>query len=572
MSFKNEKIVEEKKCRDCSAIFHVTDKDLEFYDKISPTYNGTKFSVPAPTMCPKCRQQYRLIHQNMSNLYWRTCDLSGDRILSCFHPESSREVYKQENWWWDEFDATKYGRDYDPSRWFFEQFNELLQTVPVPSMFTNFTEDVNSDFTNYAGFDKNCYFIFHADMNEDCCFATGLKKCKRCFDSLNVFECENTYECINVKKSYDLKYSQDCQNCSESWFLRDCFGCKNCFGCIGLQNAQYHIFNEEKTKEEYEKFMEKFSWDFSQIENMKNKFETFTADKPRKFAQVLQNENAMGDHIFDCRDVVSCFDIQESRDMKYCERIYNGPNEDCMDVDQYGLRLKRAYLWSALWDDAEQIISCASCYGIVNTYYSMFTFYSQDCFWCVGIKNSDYCILNKKYTKEEYEKLVPKIIEKMKEDSEWWEFFPASLSPFGYNETIANEYYTLNKSEVLEKWFTWSDYQPPFPKVDKIIPADKLPENISDIPDDILNWAIECKDTKKPFRITKQELDFYRRYKLPVPRIHPDKRHLDRMAMRNPRELFERTCDKCKKDIQSTYSPKRSETVYCEECYNKEVY
>jgi len=160
-------------------------------------------------------------------------------------------------------------------------------------MFTNFTEDVNSDYTNYAGFDKNCYFIFHADMNEDCCFAIGLKKCKKCFDSLNVFECENTYECINVKKSYGLKYSQDCQNCSESWFLRDCFGCKDCFGCIGLQNAQYHIFNEEKTKEEYEAFMNDFSSDHKSITAMKKKFEDFISDKPRKFAQMLQNENAV---------------------------------------------------------------------------------------------------------------------------------------------------------------------------------------------------------------------------------------------------------------------------------------
>jgi CxxC-x17-CxxC domain-containing protein len=120
--------------------------------------------------------------------------------------------------------------------------------------------------------------------------------------------------------------------------------------------------------------------------------------------------------------------------------------------------------------------------------------------------------------------------------------------------------------------FNWSDYEAPFPKVEKIIPANKLPENISEIPDDILNWAIECEITKKPFRIIKQELDFYRKYNLPIPRKHPSQRHLERMNFRNPRKLFKRKCDKCGKKIQTTYNPERLEIVYCQDCYEREIY
>jgi hypothetical protein len=57
--------------------------------------------------------------------------------------------------------------------------------------------------------------------------------------------------------------------------------------------------------------------------------------------------------------------------------------------------------------------------------------------------------LNRQYTKEEYELLVPKIIEKMMSDGEWGEFFPAILSPFGYNETVAQEYFPLTREELL---------------------------------------------------------------------------------------------------------------------------
>jgi len=120
--------------------------------------------------------------------------------------------------------------------------------------------------------------------------------------------------------------------------------------------------------------------------------------------------------------------------------------------------------------------------------------------------------------------------------------------------------------------FNWSTYESPFPKVDKIIPANKLPDDIKDIPDDILNWAIECEVSKKPFKIIKQELEFYRKHNLPIPRRHPDQRHLDRMKLRNPRKLYDRKCDKCKKDMKTTYAPNRPEIVYCQNCYDKEVY
>jgi hypothetical protein len=79
-------------------------------------------------------------------------------------------------------------------------------------------------------------------------------------------------------------------------------------------------------------------------------------------------------------------------------------------------------------------------------------------FLCVGLRNKSYCILNKQYTKEEYEELVPRIIEKMmttplrqgfEGQMEWGEFFPTSLSPFGYNETVAQEYFPMMREEAL---------------------------------------------------------------------------------------------------------------------------
>lgn len=74
--------------------------------------------------------------------------------------------------------------------------------------------------------------------------------------------------------------------------------------------------------------------------------------------------------------------------------------------------------------------------------------------------------------------------------------------------------------------------------------ASDLP-SIDKVTDDILQQAVICEITNRPFRIIKQELDFYRKYNLPLPRRHPDQRHAERLQLRNPRKLRERLCAKC---------------------------
>jgi len=160
----------------------------------------------------------------------------------------------------------------------------------------------------------------------------------------------------------------------------------------------------------------------------------------------------------------------------------------------------------------------------------------------------------------------------MRKTDEWGEFFPVALSPFAYNETVAQEYFPLTKGEAVKRGWQWRDEKDEMPKVSKVIPAAKLPMRINDIPDDITNWAVECASTGRPFRIIKQELDFYRKMRLPIPHFHPDERHKSRMALRNPRRLWTRSCGKCGEEIRTTYAPERPEKVYCENCYLQELY
>lgn len=59
-----EQIIETKKCRLSGRDFFVTDKDLEFYDKISPVFGGKKYAIPSPKLCPDERMRRRLSWRN----------------------------------------------------------------------------------------------------------------------------------------------------------------------------------------------------------------------------------------------------------------------------------------------------------------------------------------------------------------------------------------------------------------------------------------------------------------------------------------------------------------------------
>ncbi|MDP2669518.1 MAG: hypothetical protein Q8O99_00450 [bacterium] len=121
-------------------------------------------------------------------------------------------------------------------------------------------------------------------------------------------------------------------------------------------------------------------------------------------------------------------------------------------------------------------------------------------------------------------------------------------------------------------FFNRSTYEPPLPQVDKVMKAQDLPETIDEVSDDILKTALLCEITNKPFRIIPQELAFYRKYHLPLPRRHPTQRHLDRMSRRNHKKMYDRQCTHCQKIVKTTYAPERSEKVHCETCYTQAVY
>lgn len=558
----------QKTCVQCQASFEVTDDDLAFYNKVSPVYNGKKFLIPPPVKCPDCRYQQRLVWRNERNMHRRKCNATNEDIVSIFPQDSEwPPVYKQSYWWSDAWDAKKYARDIDFSRPFFEQWAELLRVVPQVAL--NNQRSENSEFTNQSERNKDCYMLTCSNKSQDCLHGAWMQGCKNCVDCLYVEKCELCTQVINAKQCYGCVCSENLENCTNVLFSRNCTGCTDCFGCTNLAHKQYCFFDEQLSKEAYEEKCRAMKIEScSGFQTAKQEAENHFYNIPRKFYEGFSVESGSGDYLQHVKNTHASFNCRHCEDTRHCTDAWEGRN--CIDVTE---TLTTDFCYSI--EGSADNVSMICCVKSSFTSDALYCSHCQSCnhiFGCVGLRHCEYCILNKQYTKEEYEELVLKIIKHMEETGEWGQHFPAEHSPFAYNETVAQEYFPLTKEEALSKGYKWREMDDDISNVEKTIPASRLPDSINDIPDDILNWAITCEETKRPFKIIKQELDFYRKMHLPVPHLHPDERHRRRMARRNPRKLWSRTCDQCGKEIQTTYASDRPEIVYCEECYQQAVY
>ncbi len=554
-------------CRASGERFQITAEDLRYLEKLSPKIGGQVYPLPPPTLCPRERKRRRLAFRNERRLYRRKCDATGRQIIAAYSPDKPYKVYSHSAYFSDSWNGLDYGRSIDFSRPFLEQVAELALVVPHIQLVTSIdAEENNCRFVNFSGSSRNCYLTFDSDFNEDSFYSNVLKHSKNCGDCSYVTQCELCYECADCSNCYQLLFSQDCMNCSTSAFLNGCIGCADCFFCCNMMSKRYCIWNKQYSREEYERIIKETNLKSSTgLAALKSEFAGYVQKFPKKFCHVLKTENCTGDYIRNAKNCSECFNIGDGEDLRFCDSLYTA--KDCMDVSSFGERIQCVYEGGTIginayniWFGFECVTDCA------DLLYCMECRRTRNSFGCVSLRQNEYCILNKQYTKSEYEKLAAKLIAHMRETGEWGEYFPMRHSWFGYNETMAQEFAPLGKEQCAALGLAWCDYEQPV-QAAEVISAAELPDTIAEASDRILEQAIACGITGKPFRIVEPELRFYRQLGIPLPRRCPDQRHFERMALRNPQQLWERLCTKTGTPIVSSYSPQRPEPVYCEEAY-----
>ena len=570
-------VSENRQCQNCKKDFTIEPEDFNFYEKIK---------VPPPTFCSECRLQRKLAWRNERSLYKRKCDAPGhDEILiSMYSPDIKIPVYDQHYWHGDGWDATDYGKDYDLSKPFFEQFKDLFFSVPTPNVLN--INNNNSEYCNFVFDSKNCYLNFASDMNEDTAYLYHSIENRRCFDMLGARKNENCYELIDTDECYGSEHLTLCESCIDSKYCYDCKNCQNCLGCFGLRNAKYQIFNKQYTPEEYKKEIEKLENE-EYRNNFETKFNNVLLQYPRKFSNNRHSVNSTGDYLHGVKNCKNSFDVEGPVEDS-CFIVYGVTGiKDVYDSFAGGVHFENSYEVINTGLHASRILFSGTVWESLNIDHCYFIKNCKDCFGCVGLKNKQYCILNKQYTKEKYEKLVNQIIDNMKKAGEYGEFFPVKFSPFAYNESVAQQYFPFTRENALKNGYAWREKEKRNYEIE--IKNSNLSVDVADANESIINKVIECKheadneQCTEAFKITSEEFQFYRKMNLTLSRYCPNCRHYKRMKKRNPMKLWHRSCmcdkenhfhggAKCEVEFETSYAPERPEIIYCEKCYQQEVY
>jgi len=346
-----------------------------------------------------------------------------------------------------------------------------------------------------------------------------------------------------------------------------------------LSHKQFCYKNQQLTEEEYKKKRSEILENIeTKLDDYKKEFQQIIISKAKKYSQMLRCENCSGDNIYDSKNCQACFKTSKSEDCKYCYDVVNA--KDSMDVTGFGIPIELVYESQNIGLGSGRCAFISFAYQLADSYYSEHCYYSKNLFGCVGAKNhAEYCILNKQYQKDEYDKLVAEIIADMQKRGEWGEFFPANFSSFGYNETMANIYYPMTKEEAVKLGYFWQDISndiefsgtpyEPLPVVE--YKKDETERR------KILSSVLKCEKSGRPFKILPQELLFYIRNGIPIPRRHYAVRMMDRLSLINQNDLYHRQCmcegdckqheGRCENYFKTTYPPEKPEKVFCERCY-----
>jgi hypothetical protein len=321
--------------------------------------------------------------------------------------------------------------------------------------------------------------------------------------------------------------------------------------CWNLNYKKYYILNQKYSPEEYNEKIKEFDpQSASVIKNFKLQFNDNIKIKAfHKQDLNTKVEGCLGNFLDRSKN---SFESYLGDQYENCYDVFRGDFiKECMGVNGL-LRGELSY------------------YVVQSTdiYYSKFIFYSvncfeseyleqcydcKNCFGCIGLKRKQYCIFNKQFEKAEYKKKVTAIKEQMKKNCEYGQWLPQSMAYNGYNCSLAQFYYPLNKEEI-KKFSAFYEDDPPIIKSEK-------KENI-----------VFCEKSKRPFKLIPPELDFYQRNRIPQPYLHPDERNRERYKFMTAVKPQSGKCCKCQEEIIHYY-PKEWEyqNILCNKCYNKEI-
>lgn len=296
---------------------------------------------------------------------------------------------------------------------FFNEINRII--LSQPKLTTHSLNSENSEYGDQLYYCKNMVNCFDTLNSSDCFYVFDSRMLVNCIDCDYSIESQLCYESSDILKSFNSAYLQNCINMRDSYYSYACSGCNNVFGCSNLQNKQYCIFNRQLTPEQYNQILPKYrslptEKVLQMLDEVKKKY-------PLTQTHGLNNENSpFGDYVYNSKNCYMCFDMDHSENSGY---LYDsGGHKNCYDstfsgegqltyeqIDSTNLFNCNYAIWSGHCTDSAYIIACGNV---------------KNCLGCVNLYQKEYCILNRQFTKEEYEKLSAQILAELKAKNLGW--------------------------------------------------------------------------------------------------------------------------------------------------------
>ncbi len=539
-------------CAGCGAEFRLSEADL---------FSIGAYQVPAPKFCPDCRHMRRELHVNVRNLFRRRCTLTGEALVSNVVAGDPIKVVSVSEFFSARVDNAAFGREVQFDRPFFTQWNELQAACYRPALVRGFLPDQNSEYTNFSAANTNAYLLFNSFDCVDCYYGFGLAGCANVVDGYRVEDCEACYEVVDCRECRRSAFLENCERCEDSYFLANCSDCRNCMLCTNLEGKELHFLNEPVSQAEFEAFRALLDSRKS-LSELKQQFETFARQAPRPAAFGRRNENSVGDYLHECRDLHFAFECLRSAESRYVRQVSDSSRcVDCSGIvggellyECTNVGRKATYLRFTMqsYGDLSRLTYCSLCF--------------QDCtdlFGCFGLRGKQYCLLNKQYTKDDYEKLVVQVVAHMESTGEWGEFFPPESSVVPYNLSMAQDSFPLSSEEASQREFRWQA------AVETLASAGaEVPDRLDLSSDDTTDELFSCSVCSHRFRIIAQELLYLRRAGIALPALCFQCRHERRLSTRLPLAHLTRSCAKCGAEILCAYDAQDTDSVYCESCFH----
>lgn len=526
-----------------------------------------QFNVPPSPLSPKGRLWHLSAYWTAYQWWWNRHFDTGAPVLTYVHPATGIRVLPDKEWFARDFSDTFLEPSLEAS--FFDQFRTLQLRVPVNAT-RNVKEPENSIATISVG-DTNSYFV-HASRTKNCAYTADCMDAESCVECSGCVAITDCYQVGHSQRMHRCSFSNESTDCISSAFLFDCRNCENCFGASNKRNKKYLWWNEQLSKEEWERrIAEVVPMSYNTLQAMREKYMSMIRAEavwPENFNQ--QSENCIGDYLLRCTNCKDSWFGMESHDNYHCFGFYNSGNnayatiitgennyQGGMNGDSSNTKFSASLIRC---DDCEYSFNCYDC---------------THCFGCVGLRHKSFCIFNKQYTEADYWQKVDALKCAMLERGEYGRPLPMAFTFSYFPESGTAMYLGAEPKDWdrigMPKFEASADgaFGALRTGGKPARSATELPETIAELdPEEWAGVPIEDPELNRPFTLLKPEMEFYKKNLLPPPRQHFIARMRNLMWMQNTGLKESIACSQCQKQMTVYISRLFKERkVYCSECY-----